>query len=103
MSTLEHVQQLMTQAVQCHIISILSQLTSEAEIARIHLDQAIFVESKSMLILLLPAQHCSPPPHIVRAERLLKQHAGCQTSDESQLKPALMTFFQMGWKCLKAE
>lgn len=26
--------------------------------ACIHLDQAIFVEPKSMLILLLPAQHC---------------------------------------------
>lgn len=36
-------------------------LTSEAEIAWIHLDGAIFVELKSMLILLVPAQHCFPP------------------------------------------
>lgn len=40
---------------------LLCNLTSEAEIACVHLEQAIFVESESMLILLLPAQHCPPP------------------------------------------
>lgn len=43
------------------------------------------------------------PPKIVSSEKPLKQHVVCQTSDEPQLKPMLMRFFQVGWQCLKAE
>lgn len=67
----------------------------------VHLNEAIFI-SESLLILLLPAQHWFPPK-IVSSEKPLKQHVVCQTSDEPQLKPMLMRFFQVGWQCLKAE
>lgn len=61
-------------------ISNLSRLTSEAEIAHIHLEQAIFfllLSQKSKLILLLP------PSQIVSVEKPLKQSDIKQVSAET--------------------